>query len=300
VGTSFAKVMRCQPWPVTLAPTILSMTEIADARPSTRSSRSVLQLGDVDPHVMPRLGAAASPSTVISARDAITLQLDRRFDLVIVGPDINHVDEEQRRAVIHAALQHTERRGHVVVFGDVMQQLLADAVRTGDLRPDASFVANDDTAAAYQRGERTTIHDLLFDARATISRVTPAELAERMRTDACPTVLDTRTHTDRQRFGVIPGALHTPRTVLEWHVDPANGYLHPAIHSFDQPLVVVCNGGYSSSLAAANLVQLGFTNVADLIGGHAAWVADGLPLDRPDHSHLDTPSISVGELADEH
>ena len=55
----------------------------------------------------------------------------------------------------------------------------------------------------------------------------------------------------------------------------------------EQPLVVVCNGGYSSSLAAANLLALGFTAVGDLVGGHHAWVAAGLPVFEADHSHLD-------------
>ncbi len=86
---------------------------------------------------------------------------------------------------------------------------------------------------------------------------------------------------------MIPGAVHVPRTVVEWHLDPANGYRHPDVESFDQPLVLVCNGGYSSSLAAASLLDLGFTDVADLVGGHRAWVAAGLPVVAPDHSHLD-------------
>ena len=64
-------------------------------------------------------------------------------------------------------------------------------------------------------------------------------------------------------------------------------YLHPALVSFDQPIVVICNGGYSSSLSAANLSRLGFRHVADLIGGMRAWLAAGLPVSDPDHSHLD-------------
>ena len=100
-------------------------------------------------------------------------------------------------------------------------------------------------------------------------------------------MLDTRTHVDRRRAGVIAGSLHVPRTVIEWHLDPANGYRHPVIDSFDRSLVVVCNGGYSSSLAAAHLVRLGFTDVADLVGGMLAWRAAGLPTVAPDHSYLD-------------
>lgn len=100
-------------------------------------------------------------------------------------------------------------------------------------------------------------------------------------------MIDSRTPTDRARFGVIGGSIHIPRTVLEWHLDPTNGYVHPAIDSFARPIVVVCNSGYSSSLAAANLVRIGFTDVADLIGGHAAWREAGLPVIAADHSHLD-------------
>ena len=91
----------------------------------------------------------------------------------------------------------------------------------------------------------------------------------------------------RARFGVIAGSIHVPRTVVEWHLDPANGYRHPAVTSFDQSLVLVCNGGYSSSLAAASLLDLGFTDVGDLVGGIRAWVGAGLDVVEPDHSHLD-------------
>jgi rhodanese-related sulfurtransferase len=107
--------------------------------------------------------------------------------------------------------------------------------------------------SVFGRGPRTTVHDLLLEA--------------------------------------IPGSVHVSRTVVEWNIDPANGYLHPAMQSFDQPVVVVCNGGYSSSLATANLVRIGFTWVADLIGGHTAWCAAGLTVNLPDHSHLDIPAF---------
>jgi rhodanese-related sulfurtransferase len=120
-----------------------------------------------------------------------------------------------------------------------------------------------------------------------IQRIDPDRLCCELGSDTPPTILDTRTPTDRERFGVIPGSVHIPRTILEWSLDPANGYRHAAVTSMDQPLVVVCNGGYSSSLAAANLVTLGFTNVSDLIGGHHAWLRAGLPIQPPDHWSLD-------------
>ena len=124
-------------------------------------------------------------------------------------------------------------------------------------------------------------------ARSKICRIDARDLFERLCGDHPPTVVDTRTNTDRERFGVIRGAVHVPRTVLEWHLDPSSGYRHPAVTSTDQSLVVVCNGGYSSSLAAANLMLLGFTRVSDLVGGHQAWRAAGLPVECPDHSSLD-------------
>jgi len=99
--------------------------------------------------------------------------------------------------------------------------------------------------------------------------------------------LSTPVLTDRDRFGVIAGSIHVPRTLVEWHLDPANGYRHADVTAFDQPLVLVCNGGYSSSLAADSLLDLGFTDVSDLIGGIRAWVEAGLEVVEPDHSHLD-------------
>ena len=138
----------------------------------------------------------------------------------------------------------------------------------------------------FRRGPRTTVHDLLFEARSVIRRVDPVVLHNRLDQSDRPLVVDTRTTTDRSRFGVIDPSIHIPRTVLEWHLDPANAYLHPSVTSFDQPIVVVCNGGYSSSIGAANLIRLGYTDVADLIGGLHAWRARGLPVHNPDHSHL--------------
>ncbi|MCY7298047.1 MAG: hypothetical protein LH616_02405 [Ilumatobacteraceae bacterium] len=253
---------------------------------------SVLHLGDDDLSVIDALTVNADHVANVGANDAITLQLERRFDLVVVGTRLlAECDDGHRRALMHAAMQHVEREGHLIVLHEAAEPVLGDGFWANDLHLLGSYPLEVATLSLYQRGHRTTVHDLLFEARAIIARVPPDRLAERMQADDGTLVLDTRTHTDRERFGVIPGAVHVPRTVVEWHFDPANGYLHPAMRSFDQPLVLVCNGGYSSSLAAANLVRLGFTNVADLIGGHTAWAAAGLPVARPDHSHLDSPSF---------
>ena len=90
--------------------------------------------------------------------------------------------------------------------------------------------------------------------------------------------LDTRTPSDRALYGCIPGSLHTPRTVLEWRVALDAPLKLPEITGHDQLLVVVCNEGFSSGLAAKTLQQLGFHRATDLIGGVMAWREAGLPL----------------------
>ncbi len=100
-------------------------------------------------------------------------------------------------------------------------------------------------------------------------------------------VLDTRTPTDREADGTIPGSRHAPRTVLEWLVDPASGYSLDEIVGFDQPIVVVCGQGYSSSLAARSLRELGFARAGDLIGGFAAWRSARLPIVPPSDHHTE-------------
>lgn len=117
--------------------------------------------------------------------------------------------------------------------------------------------------------------------------MSPAELAARLASADPPVVVDTRSQTDRERFGVIAGSVHIPRTVLEWHLDPANGYRHPSVTALGRSMVIVCNRGYSSSLGAASLVRLGFTDVSDLIGGMFAWIAEGHAVVVADHDHLD-------------
>jgi rhodanese-related sulfurtransferase len=262
---------------------------VIDVPPGT--STSILHLG----HDLLTRRAVPNPRAhlivEVADTDAVSAQLDRRFAVVTVAGQLISTDEGHRRAVLHTATMHLERGGNLLVAHRNDQRVLCDGFSNDDLILSASQDRGDSQLSLFRRGDRLTVHDLLYEARATIKRYAPGELAVHMRSFTPPLVLDTRTHVDRSRFGVIPGSVHVPRTVLEWHLDPANGYLHPAMQSFAQPLVVVCNGGYSSSLAAANLVRLGFSDVADLIGGHHAWRAAGLPVQPPDHSHLDIPGF---------
>jgi rhodanese-related sulfurtransferase len=113
-----------------------------------------------------------------------------------------------------------------------------------------------------------TVDELLAAARARIDRVPPEDLAREMAAGAL--VVDTRTSEQRARDGDLPGALCVDRTVFEWRLDPTSPYRIPeATH--DRRIIVVCSEGYSSSLAAATLVDLGFERAADLEGGFTAW-----------------------------
>jgi rhodanese-related sulfurtransferase len=125
---------------------------------------------------------------------------------------------------------------------------------------------------------RTTLDDLLRDARSRLDRPGPAAAFEAQAEGAL--IVDTRSHDERSRDGVIPGSLHIPRSVLEWRLDPdADPAFHnPNIDGLEQQIILVCAHGYSSSLAAATLLDLGFTRATDLAGGFAAWAAAGLPV----------------------
>jgi rhodanese-related sulfurtransferase len=125
---------------------------------------------------------------------------------------------------------------------------------------------------------RTTIHDLLRNARSRLDRLDPEHGLRAQREGAL--LIDTRSDDERRREGVIPGSLHIPLSVLAWRLDPE---ADPAYHNrhvadLDQALVLVCAHGYSSSLAAATLQELGFSGATDLVGGFAAWRDAGLPV----------------------
>jgi rhodanese-related sulfurtransferase len=216
----------------------------------------------------------------VVAGDWPSIQLARRYSLVIVEPPDRSHDVA---AVVHCAAQHVGPGGEVVLMADAVRE----AADRFELRELDRVDVEGTEIARYRRTDRITIHDKVFAARSRIGRVVAQDLAASLLRDGSPTVVDTRTATDRGRFGVIAGSIHVPRTLVEWHLDPANGYRHPAVTSFDQSLVLVCNGGYSSSLAAESLLDVGFTDVSDLVGGIRAWTDAGFEVVEPDHSHLD-------------
>jgi rhodanese-related sulfurtransferase len=121
-----------------------------------------------------------------------------------------------------------------------------------------------------------TIDDLLARARVRLHRVTAREAFEEHRRGAV--LVDIRTYEQRRERGVIPGALVIDRTVFEWRLDPASPSHVPEVSGHDARVVVICREGYSSSLAAASLQDLGLRDATDVIGGFDAWAAEGLPV----------------------
>lgn len=91
-------------------------------------------------------------------------------------------------------------------------------------------------------------------------------------------LVDIRYAALRERDGLIPGALVVERNELEWRLDPRGSHRAPEATGHDLRVVVVCNEGYASSLAAASLHQLGLHRATDLVGGFQAWRAAGLPV----------------------
>ncbi len=122
--------------------------------------------------------------------------------------------------------------------------------------------------------ERQTIDGLLGAARGRIERLSP-EAAHRAMAEGA-LLVDTRCSDDRRATGTIPGSVHVPLSVLFWRLDPSSGYDDPAFSDLTRPVILICAHGYSSSLAAATLRDLGFASVADVIGGFEAWTAAGL------------------------
>ena len=93
-------------------------------------------------------------------------------------------------------------------------------------------------------------------------------------------LVDTRDGESCSRDGRIPGSVHIPLGVLEWRVDPTSGHQSAELAGREDTLILICHEGYSSSLAAVRLHDLGFTNTTDVIGGFVAWAAAGLPVER--------------------
>src|SRR3954470_1816044 len=121
-----------------------------------------------------------------------------------------------------------------------------------------------------------SVEELLRDARAGLRRVDPAQASEAMAAGAV--LVDIRAESQRRRDGEVPGAVFIPRNVLEWRCDPRSEHRDERVSDPGRPLIVMCNEGYQSSLAAATLRELGLERATDMEGGFQAWRASGLPV----------------------
>jgi rhodanese-related sulfurtransferase len=120
------------------------------------------------------------------------------------------------------------------------------------------------------------IDEILAEARSRFHRLDPAAAAQAQRDGAV--LVDIRPAAQRVASGEIPGALVVERNVLEWRFDPRSDARLAVADRYDLPVVVYCQEGYTSSLAAAALQDLGLFRATDLVGGISAWQAAGLPV----------------------
>ena len=120
-----------------------------------------------------------------------------------------------------------------------------------------------------------SVEALLAAARQRLRRLSPSETLEAMANGAA--LVDIRADSQRAADGLVPGARFIPRNVLEWRLDPASADGDPALAKAGARIVVLCDEGYQSSLAAATLCDFGL-DATDVIGGFQAWRARGLPV----------------------
>jgi rhodanese-related sulfurtransferase len=133
----------------------------------------------------------------------------------------------------------------------------------------------------------TAVDDLLARARARLRRLGPTEAAAAVEDGA--RLVDIRPGWQRLDEGTVPGALVIERNHLEWRLDPEGDARIAEAGDPDQQWVVICSEGYTSSLAAAALQEIGLHRATDVVGGFRAWAAVGLPTapgddTRPDYA----------------
>jgi rhodanese-related sulfurtransferase len=126
----------------------------------------------------------------------------------------------------------------------------------------------------------TPIERMVEDDRSLLHRLGPREAEGAVRKGGV--IVDIRSHEQRVAHGVVPGSIRIHRNVLEWRVDPSSGWYDDRFAAYEGPVIVMCQQGYSSSMAAATLQRLGFTRATDLVGGFEAWAEEGLPTEPLD------------------
>ena len=215
-----------------------------------------------------------SPDDVeaISATAFPRAQLRTRFGSILLGSDATPDDPARSRLLAHNCAVHLVPGGSLAV--SITHQGFADDLAACGF----DQVGGSGERTFWRRTDRRTVHDITAAARLRLDRLTPEALADMAdMADDAVVIIDLRIPEDRRRHGVIPGSVAIPRSVLEWRADPTSGYPHERLGDLDAVVVTVCNEGYSSSIAAANLLDLGYRRATDLIGGVLGWTTAGLP-----------------------
>jgi rhodanese-related sulfurtransferase len=120
---------------------------------------------------------------------------------------------------------------------------------------------------------------MLAAARTRLVRLTPPEAFEEFCAGAA--LIDIRPAGQRAATGEVPGSVVVERNHLEWRFDPESDARLPWVTGYGLRPIVICEAGYTSSLAAVALQELGL-DATDVIGGYCAWEAAGLPTSRPE------------------
>ncbi|HEY3903485.1 MAG TPA: rhodanese-like domain-containing protein [Streptosporangiaceae bacterium] len=130
--------------------------------------------------------------------------------------------------------------------------------------------------ADVQERAYRSIDEILADARRQLRRLNPVEAQAALAAGAL--LVDIRPQAQRRAEGAVPGALLVERNVLEWRFDPRSDARLPEVSGYDLQVIVMCSQGYTSSLAAAALQDIGLYRATDLDGGFQAWEQAGLPV----------------------
>jgi rhodanese-related sulfurtransferase/quercetin dioxygenase-like cupin family protein len=188
-------------------------------------------------------------------------------DFCAFGPDYPHHVRNASKAPsisIHAYSPPLTEMNEYELEGDRLIPRISDTrpseIREGEVRKGS-----------------VTIDDMLAAARMRLQRLSPKDAFKAV-TKTKAVLVDIRPERQRTLEGAIDGALIVERNVLEWRFDPTSNFRLPVASSHYVPVIVFCSEGYTSSLAAAALQELGLWRATDIVGGFKAWQKEGLPV----------------------
>ncbi len=275
------------------APTSILDAGCGTGRIAIELNRRGLDVSGVDLDVdMIEAARRKAPEMHWIVDDLARMQLSRQYPMIIMpGNVMIFCQPHDRLLIVHNMAQHLEPGGLLIAgfslepggytLGDWDEHCracgldLVERFSGWDRAP--FFEGGSYHVSVHSRSPRFTVHDLVAEARRGLDRLACEELREALTAGDDLVVCDTRQTDDWNAHGYIEGSVHIPRSVLEWRADPISGFAHPEIAGFDKRIVIVCNDGYSSSLAAATLQRLGYGSATDLIGGFQAWLRAGFP-----------------------